>query len=264
MWYSTKPDLKMRWNSLKTPKTLCITLLLFMALCGQSAFAQRGSIRAGNGIKEKRDSTLTFLLDTAKVDSTIKAIVSDTATALRAGGMGGGRTYVSLNPFAYMNALRILDSADQNYILFVPYAIQSFSGYRNFANGANDSALVQNVAGSYSLIPPSIFGEYITFVNVNVRTTYGTAAVSVQLFDNVVQVTADTCIFSANLVCRTTGGVRNYWIRIYKHYTSSFSGINPPLTGGTLVASANLGNTLFPNAVTSTYALVSIGYRRLQ
>lgn len=214
-----------------------------------------GDFGSGYGTKFIYRKPYRYDLDTTLLDSLIQA---------KAPGGSGGRTYVSLNPFGYMNALQILDSTDQNYMLYVPYAIQWVQGYRNFANGANDSALVQNVAGSYSILPPSILGEWITFVNVTVRTTYGTA-VAQEIFPfAMTQASADTAIYSAALVCRTISSVRHYYVRIYKHYTSSFSGINPPLTGGTLVTSVEVTNALFPNAATSTYALISIGYRRIQ
>lgn len=259
--------LKARWNFSLIPKTLCITLVLSAAICVQSMYAQRGNIRAGNGIKEKRDSVLTLNLDTMKVDSIAKAVVSDTADALRALiGPGNGRTYIYTLP-EYGNALVVLDSTDAAYYLYVPFATIPVEMYRNFANAANDSAVLQTAIGGQHIFPPAsgVFTGYdITFSGVSVRTTFGTSAVAAVFPENITTLSADTCIYSARLVCNTISGTRNYSIRIYKHYTSSFSGINAPLTNGTLVTSVAISNTLFPSAQSSTYASVVVGYRRVR
>lgn len=249
-------DLKTRWSFSRTLKTLCITLLLWAVLCVPSLYAQRGNIRAGNGIKEKRDSVLTFNLDTIKVDSIAKAVVSDTATALRAliGPGSSGRTYLRG------------EALDSTGALYTVGFAQDWTAQVNFSNSGSDSTQFV-FSGSTGLMLPVTTGRKVMFEYANIKTNHaGTNYPFLQLtFPANVTASVDSSMFTVHIVSTGTSPRKTY-LRIFKMKPGDVPALAPVMNYGGLVEVASvdmdpLNTGYFPSSGTSYQIRITLRAR---
>ena len=209
-------DLKRRWNCLNRPTMRELTLSLLVALCVPSLYAQRASIRAGNGLKEARGDTLRFHLDTLKVRNEI----SDSLDKIpRTGSVSSGRTYLR-GPY--------VDSTDALYSVNL---VQDFTAQANFSNGTSGGDSTQLVfGGSTGLLLPVTAGRRLTFELAQIKTNYtggGGSYVNTTLPAHVFS-SADTAYFSVHFIAVGTSP-RRYWLRLYKSKQADISALAPNL-----------------------------------
>jgi hypothetical protein len=234
---------------------LCAMLSLSAVLSTPSLYAQRATIQAGNGIKSVRDSVLTFMLDTLKVDSIARQRITDSLNTIpRTAGGASGRTYVRG------------EALDSTGALYTVGFAQDWTAQVNFSNSASDSTQFV-FAGSTGLMLPVTTGRKVMFEYANIKTNHaGTNYPFLQLtFPANVTASVDSSMFAVHIVATGTSPRKTY-LRIFKMKPGNVPGLGPVMNYGGLVEVASvdmdpLDTGYFPSSGTSYQIRITLRAR---
>lgn len=196
--------------------------------------------------------------------------VPDTIIITASGG-DGGRTYVYDQRFAAHGGMGLIDSTSPgSYGLDWNFGTLNYQGYTNFSNnigvGTTDSAQFQfNGLAPYGILLPTDIAYAVYFERAVLKTSYGASTdltFSFPFPDNLTA-NSDTTLFSLHIKTEYVGGIRYYYVRVYKHSRSSVSGLVVPLATGSLVCSQSIPADRFPPYGTSVQIRLDMWIRRL-
>lgn len=175
-----------------------------------------------------------------------------------AGGGVAGRTYIyDLRGTAHAGLGTIDSTTAALYGLEWNFGTRNYQGYANFSNngsGGSDSTHFQlNGLANYGFMMPTGIAYGVTFERAVIKTSFGgsTDASYELTFPENITSSSDSTLYSAHMKTEYVGGVRNYYLRIYKHNRSAVSGLVIPLASGVLVCSHSIPTDRFPTYGTS-------------
>ena len=211
--------------------------------------------------------TISAPADTIIVERMIH--VPDTIVFTAGGGVSG-RTYIyDLRGAAHAGLGNIDSTTAALYGLDWNFGTLNYQGYTNFSNngagGADSTQFQMNGLAFYGLILPTDVAYGVMLERAVLKTSFGssTDATYSFTFANNLSSSPDTTLFSVHIKTEYVAGVRNYYLRVYKHYRTSVIGLPVPLTSGTLVCSAMIPNDRFPAYGTSVQIRLDMWIRRL-
>lgn len=217
--------------------------------------------------------TIIFEGDTAIVPAdtlTVYVLVRgpDTLVFTYTGTASAGRTYLRDARAAAHAGLGTIDSTGALYTLDWNFGTLNYAGYTNFSNngaGGSDSTQFQfnGIAFGGFLVPTDV-AYPVTFERGIIKTGYSGILSSSYSFTFPPNVSAspDSTIYSVHIKTEYSGGVRYYYLRVYK-LPRDLAGVSVPVNAGTLVASIPLASDRFPTYGTSVQLRLELWIRRL-
>jgi hypothetical protein len=263
-----------RWRALR-----CAIVLAGILCTASMAQAQdAGLFRTDAYLSIARGSKLTWRLEYDRLVDSLRnvslfvdsAVLADSMAVLRGliGTGGGGRTYIRDQRATAHAGLKNIDSTGALYTLDWNFGTLNYQGYVSFSNtvaATNDSSHFQfNGLANYGFFVPVDVAYPIIFERAILKTSYGgstDAPYAWSFVDNVIA-SPDSTAFSVHIKLEYVGGVRYYYVRVYKHYAPGVVGLVVPLASGTLVCSASVPADRFPPTNTSVQMRLDLWIRR--
>jgi hypothetical protein len=182
----------------------------------------------------------------------------------------GGRTYIyDLRGTAHAGLGNIDSTYAALYGIEWNFGTLNYQGYANFSNnggGGSDSTQFQmNGLAFYGFMLPTDVAYAVMLERAVIKTSFGSAtdATYSLTFPANITSSSDTTLFTAHIKTEYIAGVRNYYLRIYKHHRTSVTGLVVPLASGVLVCSHTIPADRFPAYGTSVQIRLDMWIRRL-
>ncbi len=184
-----------------------------------------------------------------------------------ASSSAGGRTFIT-DARATLRPPGTIDSTTEGlYKLDYGFGTINQSGFANFSNngsgGADSTGFSFPNQSGFMLFVDNAYPLMFTHFVVKTSFTSGNEAYTGQFPTNIVGANSDSCLFSAHLKTEFSGGIRRYYLRIYKLHRASITGVAIPHNLGALVCSHEITENRFPAYGTSVQARVELYIRRL-